>query len=53
MTDYAVYKGEKLLALGTIDACAKALNVTTKTLFFYGTPTYKKRTKNGRTLIKL
>lgn len=51
--EYAVYKKEDLLCVGTIEECAEQLGVKTKTVFFYGTPTYQNRVKNGRVLVKL
>lgn len=51
--EYAVYKKEDLLCVGTIEECAKQLGVKAKTIFFYGTPTYQNRVKNGRMLVKL
>lgn len=41
--EYALYKGEKLLMIGTIDEIAKAQGVKRKTILFYQTPTYLKR----------
>jgi hypothetical protein len=43
LKEYAVYKGEELLAIGTIEECAKMLNVKPKTVYFYTTNTYKRR----------
>lgn len=51
--EYAVYKKEDTIALGTIEECAKTLNIKPESVAYYGTPTYKKRTKNGRVLVKL
>lgn len=54
--EYAVYKGEKLLGIGTIKELAEILNVKIETVRFYNTPTYKKRVKKGknrRELIKI
>lgn len=42
---YALYKGEELLRIGTINEIAKAENVQTDTIRFYATPTYKNRRK--------
>ena len=60
MKQYAMYKGEECLGIGTLIQLAKQLNVTYKTLRFYTTPTYKKRCekgkdngKNRRTLIEV
>ena len=44
---YAMYKGDKLLASGTLYQLAKELKIEIQTLRFYLTPTYKKRLKKG------
>lgn len=58
--EYAVYKGDTLLAMGTREECAKQLGVLPDTVTFYGTPTYKNRVEkrksssgNVRVLVKL
>ena len=45
MKEYAVYKGEEILGIGTVDELAKKLNVKRKTIFFWGTPSGHKRNK--------
>ena len=40
---YAMYKGEKCLATGTLIQLSKALNIKIQTLYFYMSPTYQKR----------
>lgn len=58
--EYALYKGEKLLALGTIPEIAESLNLKPQTVKKYKTPSYIKLLKeksydvdNSRILIKL
>lgn len=53
--EYALYKGEELLGMGTIRELAKKFNVKITTLYYYRTPTYLKRTSNehGRRLVEL
>lgn len=46
MKEYAVYRGEQMLAVGTLEDCAEVLGVKPKTVLYYATPTYQKRTKN-------
>lgn len=48
MKEYALYKGEECLAIGTIKEIAKQLKVKERTIYFYTTPTYKKRVKAGK-----
>ena len=46
--EYAVHKGEQILTIGTLEECAKELNVTPKTILFYGTPAYARRTSEEK-----
>ncbi|EBI2485765.1 hypothetical protein FLF78_10200 [Listeria monocytogenes] len=45
MTEYALYKGDDLLKIGTLDELAEFRKVKRETIFFYATPTYRKRTQ--------
>lgn len=53
--EYALYKGEELLGMGTIRELAERFNVKITTLYYYRTSTYLKRTSNehGRRLVEL
>lgn len=57
--EYAVYKGEDLLVIGTIKECADFLGIKKKTIQHYLTPAYqriiakRKRARNYRTVVKL
>lgn len=52
--EYALYKGEKLIASGSIAEIAKVQGVKPATIVFYMSPTYQKRIKkNGLRLISL
>lgn len=56
MKEYALYKGEECLAIGTIQEIAEQMNVKYRTIYFYTMPTYKKRcgkSKNRLTMICL
>lgn len=48
MNEYALYKGDELLDVGTLEYLAKKFNVKIKTLLFYQTPTQKKRTSENK-----
>lgn len=48
MKIYALYKGEELLATGTIVQIAYKMGVKIRTIQFYKTPVYLKRRKNGK-----
>lgn len=56
--ELALYKGEELLAMGTLDQVAKELGVSELTILFYATPAYKRRlsgrkVKSARELVWL
>lgn len=56
MKVYALYKGEECLGIGTLKELAEQLKVKYETMYFYTTPTYKKRikkSKNRRELIRI
>lgn len=42
---YAVYRGDDLLAIGTAEEIAEKLGIKKKTVYFYASPSYKKRGK--------
>lgn len=52
---YALYKGEELLEIGTKQELAERFCVKAKTIAFYNTPAYEKRTSpnKGRRLVAL
>lgn len=50
---YALYRGDEILAIGTIKELSKYLNVKENTIKFYLSPTYKKRAKNGYIVIRI
>ncbi|MGE7545033.1 hypothetical protein [Sporosarcina newyorkensis] len=56
---FALYKGDELLSVGTIEEIAEELNVLPETVLFYGTNVYKRRLetrknpKNCRELVEL
>ena len=45
-SQYALYKGEKLVGIGTKKELSKLLKVRVETITFYTTPTHRKRWKN-------
>ena len=53
MKIYALYKGDKLLADGTLLQIAHKMGVKYETIYFYTMPTYKRRCKgkNRRELV--
>lgn len=52
--EYALYKGEELIAMGAKREIAEQLGVSPSTIGYYGTPVYARRTsENGRRLVKL
>lgn len=54
--EYALYKGDELLGIGTLKELANKTGVKPSAIYFYISPTYRKRSgesKNRRILIKL
>ena len=53
--EYALYKGEKLLGIGTKKELAELLGVKISTINFYQSPAYKKRTNDlkSRRLVEI
>ncbi|AZF90442.1 hypothetical protein CHPC676_0047 [Streptococcus phage CHPC676] len=53
--EYALYKGEEIIAMGTKSEIAKQLGISVRSVTCYGTASYAKRTseKDGRRLVKL
>lgn len=43
LKQYAVYKGEELLVMGSAKECAEKLGVKEATVRFYSTPAYRDR----------
>ena len=55
MKEFALYKGDGLLAMGTKREIAKKFGISVRSVTCYGTPSYAQRTseKYGRRLVKL
>lgn len=53
--EYALYKGEEIIAMGTKSEIAKQLGISVHSVTCYGTPSYAKRTseEHGRRLVEL
>lgn len=47
--EYALYKGEELLEIGTIKEIAKKQGLRTATIRFYMSPTYMRRRAKSKT----
>ena len=45
---YALYKCEECLGTGTLKELADMFHIKYRTMYFYTTPTYKKRCKKGK-----
>lgn len=48
MKEYALYKGEELLAIGSIPEIAKELGVQRETISYYKTQAYQNRLKRRK-----
>lgn len=46
--EYALYKGDELLAIGTAKELAEQFGVKVSTIHFYKSPTYIKRTNETK-----
>ena len=46
--EYALYKGDNFLDIGTIKELAERYNISVKTLRWYSTPCYKNKIKNKK-----
>ena len=56
MKEYALYKGDDFIDLGTIEELSRRLNIKKDTLYFYKSGVYKRRHiggKNARILIEI
>ena len=57
--EYAVYKGDLFVCIGTVNECADQLGVKPETIRYYTTPAYKRKVQkrnnalNYLTVIKL
>ena len=54
--EYALYRGDEFVDIGTLEALARMLNISKKDICFFKTPSYKKRfekIKNNRRSIAL
>ena len=51
--EYALYKGDKFIDIGTKEYLANLLNVRKETIEFYASPTKLKRTENGYVVIRI
>lgn len=52
MAEYAIYKGDDFIELGTVDYLANKLGVKRDTVKFWSMPSYRKRIK-GTALIAI
>ena len=48
--EYALYKGDNFLDIGTIKELSKRYNISVKTLRWYSTPCYKNKIKNKKNI---
>ncbi len=54
MKEYALYKGDKFIDIGTKEYLAKLLNVKKETIEFYASPTKLKRNRdNGYVVVRI
>ena len=55
MKEFALYKGDELLAMGTKREIAEKLGISVRSVTCYGTPSYARRTSeaHSRRLVEL
>ncbi len=46
--EYALYKGDKFIDIGTADELAKKRNVSKRMIYYLSTPTYKRKLKKRK-----
>lgn len=46
--EYAVYKGDTFICLGTARECAEFMEIKLDSFYFYISPSYKKRSANRK-----
>lgn len=51
--EYAVYKGEDIVAIGTVKELSKKLKVQEKTIKWYSYANRQKRWKNGTVAVRI
>lgn len=53
--EFALYKGEEIIAMGTKREIAEQLGISVRSVDHYGTPAYAKRTseEHGRRFVEL
>ena len=49
--EYALYKGDTFITIGTARELAEYLGVSERTVHFYSTPTYMKRNKENHYIV--
>lgn len=50
MLEYAIYRGDELLIIGTKSQCAESLKVKPETISYYCTPTYHRRLERRKNI---
>jgi hypothetical protein len=51
MTEYAVYKGDELIVIGTLKECAERLSTSEQMIKYYSYPSQKKRAEGKNQII--
>jgi hypothetical protein len=48
LKEYAVYKGDEFICVGTVKECAERLGIKPDTVYYYTSPKYKKIMEKGK-----
>ena len=51
LREYAVYRGDELICVGTAKECAEELGVKVNTIYWMSNPAYHKRAKENWTIV--
>lgn len=51
--NYAIYKGDKFVFVGTKQECAEHLNVKPSTIYFFSTHAHRKRAKSDNAVLAI
>ncbi|GEM04137.1 hypothetical protein HMI01_11250 [Halolactibacillus miurensis] len=51
MTEYAVYRGDEFIIVGTLEECAERLNTSEQMIKYYSYPSQKKRSEGTNKIL--
>ena len=51
LKQYAIYKGDELIVIGTVHECASFMGVKPSTIYWYACPAQTRRNKTGNRIV--